>query len=134
MEREIKFRAWNGIGMEYNVMAGFLGAFYVQGIDQKDSACMSPFNTLYSKQTPVMQNTGLHDKNGKEIYEGDIIRNDNGTILRIYFDNLECGFRQSTNLKDPYFRDNDYNYTNMPLSFNGKEVIGNIYENPELIK
>ena len=72
MSREIKFRAWNGASMEINVMAGFLGAFYVQGIDPEDSASMSPFNTKL-EGVELMQFTGLHDRNGKEIYEGDIV-------------------------------------------------------------
>ena len=49
MEREIKFRVWTGQEMEHRIMVGFLGAFYVQGIDEKDSASMSPFNTKYSR-------------------------------------------------------------------------------------
>ncbi len=93
----------------------------------------------------LMQYTGLKDSKGVEIYEGDIVKNDNDVNLVIYFDDKECGFRQSTNFKNPKIvnaplypqdrkRFNEPQYTNLPLNFNGKEVIGNIYENPELLK
>ena len=59
--------------MEYRVVAGELGAFYVEGLDPKDSASMIPFNTKYSEQIPVMQYTGLKYKNGMKIYEGGYI-------------------------------------------------------------
>lgn len=74
----------------------------------------------------IMQFTGLKDKNGKEIYEGDIIHCDNGSVGTIiyYKENMmykvdssgTCGFCHPVYGYAPPF-----------------EVIGNIYENPELI-
>lgn len=132
--REMKFRVWTGSAMEYRLVVGALGAFYVEGIDPKDSACLSPFNTKYSDQVPVMQFTGLCDKNGKEIYEGDIVRNDDkyypinpviycAEIINDHdgdWDEWYCGFCLE-----------DVDHT--PLS-SDVEVIGNIYEHPELLK
>lgn len=56
--RDIKFRVWNDIEMVYDVMVGKFGVFYVNpsnnGIDEKDAASLSPYNTKYSNDIPLM--------------------------------------------------------------------------------
>lgn len=126
--REIKFRAWTGLKMEYDVVAGQLGTFYVAGLDPEDTSCLSPYNTIYDKSTPIMQFTGLHDKNEKEIYEGDIV-NFHDEICQILWEESGACFYIST------IRDDQNEWIdrfNLNISKNC-EVIGNIYENPELL-
>ncbi|WP_427007171.1 YopX family protein [Pseudarthrobacter sp. H2] len=141
-----KFRAWTGSQMEHNVMAGWLGAFYVQGIDAKDSASMSPSNTVFPEQTPLMQYTGLKDKNGVEIYEGDIVqfadkwewhRGSFGGGFFASKDDYEEVL--SNHEKYPYERrtvklPEDYSWLLSSEIQSYWEVIGNIYENPELLE
>ena len=69
-----------------------------------------------------MQFTGIHDKNGKEIYEGDILENQKERSV-VYFED-GCFY---VKFKDCRYRIGgfDRNYI---------RVIGNIHENPELLK
>lgn len=129
--RDIKFRIWNGWKMEYNVMAGFLGAFYVEGVDKKDSASMSQANTIYPKETPVMQYTGCVDKNGKEIYEKDIlsvavIGKFIEWFVVVTWSDYHNGWMT---VHDESGNGKLYPFNNFDLI----EVVGNSYENPDLL-
>lgn len=81
----------------------------------------------------LMQSTGLKDKNGKEIFEGDVlaIETDEGvTNLKVFWDEKHALFMiesKKYNEKDllaELVEDNTYPF----------EIIGNIYENPELLE
>lgn len=130
--KQVKFRVWNGHEMENKVMAGFLGAFYVQGIDENDSASMSPFNTKYHDNTPVMQFIGLADKNNIEIFEDDIINIEAiGNITKVYFDQNTALFRMDSFVE---FEDGTpLTYGFDEIQKDGIEIIGNIHANPELL-
>ena len=66
----------------------------------------------------LMQFTGLKDKNGKEIYEGDIVKYYNASVKSVEW--YQGGFYLS-------------GVSHNPIDENDVEVIGNIYENPELL-
>lgn len=123
--REIKFRAWIGQEMEYSVGVSPEGAFYCGGVDPKDTACLR--TTLYCQNTPVMQFTNLKDKNGKEIYEGDIVKHYDGQILQVIWNNERWGYWTLMQLD----KANEWRWYHEASDI---EIIGNIYENPELLK
>jgi hypothetical protein len=107
--REIKFRAWD-ISGETPYMLG--------PYDLTDSI----FNSVEVRQLSLMQYTGLKDKFGIEIYEDDIVLfKDN--LCKVHYE--FAGFRISS------LPNIDVSNINTNRDF---EVIGNIYENPELIK
>jgi uncharacterized phage protein (TIGR01671 family) len=81
----------------------------------------------------LMQFTGLKDKNGKEIYEGDILRNN----YSVRWNQLHCGWALYNAgdfcvdlLADEYNRVEEL----LPPWHLDIDIIGNIYENPELLK
>jgi len=135
--REIKFRAWDNENKKW-----IEDKFYVDKNGQVyllEDACVpgdSEHLSDFSVDVELVQFTGLWDKNGKEIFEGDIIR-------RGIYTSLDCGcitdasieIEQVESLSD-FFECKGYNEGELAHDYGPKylEVIGNIFENPELLE
>lgn len=86
---------------------------------------------LGEHDTILMQYTSLKDTNGKEIYEGDVVKNQQGILAEIYFNNgAFCMFYQSDWGK---IKKENLNPLQHFIHTNVK-IIGNIYENPEILE
>jgi uncharacterized phage protein (TIGR01671 family) len=135
--RTIKFRAWSEdcktmISPENKAAArmDFLGNVYIGGIILKD--------------VTLMQYTGLKDKNGKEIYEGDIVRlkmQDRSTRFsenpQYYYKNMAVEWYEGYNQLGFRLRNGKFHFwmnKKSSLSTMEAEIIGTIYENPDLLK
>ena len=123
-------------GIEFNVPAGGSGDYVeVHQNGKMDSYYANwDYDATY-RDVELMQFTGLKDKNGRDIYEGDILNDGKGNPPVPYgkvvwnpsvgaFNVLENGM---------YYWLNHGNQIG-PLQLKETEVIGNIYENPELLK
>lgn len=117
--REIKFRTWNTEKkqMDYDPIIASPGVSVY--IDWCDTLCEE-------KNVIIMQYIGIKDKNGKEIYEDDII--DSG-----YFRNKICKI-EFYNGCFGYYHPNEKAFRAFKDAHTLSEVIGNIHENPELLE
>lgn len=123
--REIKFRVWdkepkrmeyldnNNTHHSFTFIKGYAEYYNLQ-------------NGSGGDEYVLMQYTGLKDKNGKEIYDEDIVQSPVGTKGKVIW--YEGGWNIFVNWehKSQYFYLSTVN--------NEFQIIGNIYENPELIK
>lgn len=137
MTREIKFRAKvkNNDPMR-NPENGWVEGYYFQDLTQGEMRhyIFQPPCSWEVVPETVGQFTGLLDKNGKEIYEGDVIGCHNPDIKHLIFYNEKQGRFMAALNGDI---DNDFvGVCGLDDSrWNAsKEVIGNIHDNPELLK
>jgi len=126
-----KFRVWNGTEMVYDVIAGKFGTFYVNpensGLDHNDSASLNPANTKYPDDIPLMQFIGRKDKNGIEIYDGDILKSEVEKPMVVKWNE---NFASWCLLRiDWAFA----HYFGECCESEDCEIIGNRYQNPELL-
>ena len=110
--RDIRFRAWDKLDKKFvkyitMTVEGLLGVSRPESYE-------------------LMQYTGLKDKNGKEIYESDIVKVFNG-VCKVIYSNDICCYEGKSILGSRAL----YGYAQEK---EGIEVIGNIYENPELLR
>ena len=121
--REIKFRAWH---KEKKIMGEVLGIDILHKeifFSNEDVDC---YGHTDFKDIELMQYTGLKDKNNKKIYEGDIVTLHNSKY-KVIFNSKEARF---------VLRDDEFE-SEIPFTNNNNErmkIVGNIYENPELLK
>jgi uncharacterized phage protein (TIGR01671 family) len=124
MNREIKFRVWDATDKEYNydIVAGnILSAIHGSG---------DPLSEEEEEQFTLQQYTGCKDKNGTPIYDGDILvaYHDGDRHIGVVY------FAAGTYMIDgdgPFY---DHVYGHSPDILDNHTVIGNKFENPELLK
>lgn len=126
-----KFRAWDRLRkeMNYKVMVG--------NCDTDDENWTCPVIWIEDRKKwlhfddydSIMQSTGLKDKNGKEVFVGDIIKCTRGCPHEVYLEK-EYGGTFIGGMPAVYLKDlgEGYAWTEH------EEIIGNIYENPELLE
>jgi hypothetical protein len=125
-QRELKFRAWDNAEkvMKDPFTLHDIAAGYDCGwrVDQ-DLPIVTEQYDDDDPETIIMQYTGLKDKNGKEIYEGDFIKYGD-LVVRIMWDDFECAIVPITS---------NHRVLVWELA-QSSEVIGNVFENPELLE
>ncbi len=122
MNRPIKFRAWDKNRKQMGTVTQWTingAVYYSPSPDKADQL-------LTAIESELMQFTGLLDKNDKEIYEADWLKDQIGRLHKIVWSEREARFQA-------LFFETEWQPRHI-VDVKVMEVIGNIYENPELIK
>ena len=121
----LKFRAWDSAKKEmFKDTFAITESGQIVVVEQED--VVSPPDYVFVDHLVIMQSTGLKDKNGKEIFEGDIVLVLDSPYT-VFYDNERGSYRLKPH-------DDRWNVDYMSnFSHGGNfEIIGNIYENQEL--
>lgn len=129
-----KFRAWDSSKKEM-----FTDTFAItesgQVVVVEQESVASPPDYVFVEHLVIMQSTGIFDKNGKEIFEGDIIRYNIDVVDIKRHPTL--GFYTVLDGREGFFGDgmsiDDFEEDAKEFSKTA-EIIGNVYENPELLE
>nr|DAJ83877.1 MAG TPA: YopX protein [Caudoviricetes sp.] len=124
-----RYRAWH---LELGRMMLIKNMWFQDGSVEElelNDAVMNDYITAYPDEIELMQSTGLKDKNGKEVFVGDIIKCTRGCPHEVYLEK-EYGGTYIGGMPAIYLKGirEGYAWTEH------EEVIGNIYENPELVE
>ncbi len=133
--REIKFRAWDSDSGKMLYPNSGKGLFEFTGVIHELHNIPVQGGTYTTKigkmfNGYVMQYTGLKDKNGVGIYEGDRLQNDSGLTWIVKWDKQDARFHL-------YYEDGVSGVCRMNQGWiieTGCEIIGHIHENPELLE
>lgn len=115
----------DGVGKGYR-------AFAIQ-VQDIDSYMCRPHSHEVQPKT-VGQFTGLTDKNGKKIFEGDIIKSKSGNTYLIHFNDGSFAFANKDRIVVNYSLDDSEFGIAYKGICDGHEVIGNVFDNPELLE
>ena len=121
--RPIKFRCWN----KRTKKLVFPSSLTIPQLTGDFLITTLGTEIVPKKEVELMQFTGLHDKNGKEIYEGDIVNPNSNNPRKVYWEDNTLSWLCVDGAGDGDVDSLDY------LKQYDLEVIGNIYENPELL-
>lgn len=120
--RELKFRAWDKKRKRMFAVTTINASGAVSVFIDDAGLYLLP-----AEQIELMQYTGLKDKNGKEIYEGDIVRVGGKWRFAVAYTRAFCAFELQNLDREECM---DLRHEHMKRY----EVIGNIHENPELLE
>lgn len=122
MNRTIKFRAWDGEKIIYEFIVAKPQYVNCLSIMTDEEFAIQTYNSV--KEWKVMQFTGLYDREGKEVWEGD--------VLEIWIENIKQDNLYTVEKSEElYF---EMNREDSYYRFTQVKVLGNIYENSNLLQ
>ena len=121
-----RYRAWDTTNKEM-----FKDTFAItesgQVVVVEQEFVTSPPDYVFVDHLVIMQTTGLLDKNGKEIFEGDILGTKDGLLNGVVEYRSDLGMWTNSLIRYN-------NFERLCTVANSREIIGNIHENPEFLE